>query len=161
MSAHADDVLDLQTSSPAQTEQWGRRLAAFLPAGAVVALYGELATGKTCFVRGMASFFARGEHVHSPTFTLVNEYGGEHRLYHLDLYRLTGPEDVLTLGCEELFEPDGVCCVEWADRAQGVLPAARVDVFFEHRGGDTRALRIVNRDILPPRWQDAPLPESC
>lgn len=149
------DMLDFVTSSPAQTEQCGERLAALLPAGAVVALYGELATGKTCFVRGMASFFAGDEPIHSPTFTLVNEYGREKKLYHLDLYRLARPEDVLALGCEELFEPDGVCVVEWADRAQDVLPPVRVDVFFEHRGGDLRALRILNRGALPPFWKSS------
>ncbi|HNR33368.1 MAG TPA: tRNA (adenosine(37)-N6)-threonylcarbamoyltransferase complex ATPase subunit type 1 TsaE [Candidatus Hydrogenedentes bacterium] len=148
------DALELETTAPAETERLGRSLAALLPVGAVVALHGELATGKTCFVRGMASRFARGEAIHSPTFTLVNEYGHDRKLYHLDLYRLSGPEEVIALGCEELFESDGVCVVEWADRAAAILPARRVDVFFAHRGGDARAIRVVNLGVLPPDWRE-------
>lgn len=148
-------TLDWTTRSPEETEALGAALAGLLPLGALVALRGELASGKTCFIRGMARRFTRGEAVHSPTFTLVNEYGAGPKLYHLDLYRLTA-EEVADLGYEELFEPeDAVTVVEWAERAELLLPPRRLDVHFAHAGGDTRALRFHDRGLLPPGWQDA------
>ena len=90
------------TRSQEETERLGAMLASLLPPGAVVALRGELASGKTCFVRGMAAGLAGDKElagrVHSPTFTLVNQYGDSPTLYHVDLYRLSGPEEVAGLG---------------------------------------------------------------
>ena len=144
------------THSPEHTERVGCVLAALLPAGAVVALRGALATGKTCLVRGMATHFDPKAPVHSPTFTLVNQYGGPRRLYHLDLYRLSGPADLVDLGYEELFEPDGVCVVEWAERAEALLPPRRMDVFLEHVGEESRRLVFVDlTGMLPEGWRDA------
>jgi len=139
----------LTTTSEAESEALGGRLAEVLPSGTVVALRGDLATGKTCLVRGMARHFAGPDTlVHSPTFTLVNEYGGERVLYHLDLYRLQGATEVAGLGYEELFDaPEGICVVEWAERAEALLPGRRLDVALEHAGGDTRRLTLTNRGI--------------
>ena len=151
----------IETCSPEETEALGRVLASLLPRGAVVALRGELSTGKTCLVRGMASSFAKGEAIHSPTFTLVNEYGDDPRLYHVDLYRLSSPAEVADLGCEELFDSEGVCVVEWAERAEPFLPATRLDVYLEHLGGDRRRITLVDRGgdsrdgVMPPGWIDA------
>ena len=152
MSADADLVLE--THSFEATEAVGRALSPLLPEGAVVALFGELATGKTCLVRGMTEAYAGGSAVHSPTFTLVNEYGAGPKLYHLDLYRLAGPEELLYLGYEELFEPDGICVVEWAERAGELLPGAALRIGLEHRGGDRRAMRFDNAASLPKGWQE-------
>jgi tRNA threonylcarbamoyladenosine biosynthesis protein TsaE len=147
-------TLILETRSTAETEALAQRLAQLLPRGAVVALRGELASGKTCFVRGMASHLAPGALVHSPTFTLVNEYGCEVKLFHLDLYRLSGLEEIADLGYEELFEPNGVCVIEWAERAERLLPARRVDVFLEHAGPGTRRIAFYNHNILPENWEE-------
>jgi len=146
--------LEIESHDPAHTERLGRALAGLLPMGAVVALRGELATGKTCLVRGMALHFAPDAPVHSPTFTLVNEYGSATKLYHLDLYRLAGVHELLDLGYEELFEPDGVCVVEWADRAGDLLPPQRVDVDLEHLGEDARRLTFTDHSVLPNGWQE-------
>lgn len=121
-------------------------------ASGVVALRGELASGKTCFVRGMASCYGPTG-VHSPTFTLVNEYGDAPKLYHLDLYRLSGPREVEDLGCTELFESGELCAIEWADRAETLLPDRRVDVTFEHAGDDLRRITVSNRGVLPDDWK--------
>ena len=150
----APNKLEVESGSPEHTERLGRTIATLLPPGTVVALQGELATGKTCFVRGMAGHFAQEAPVHSPTFTLVNQYGDTDKLYHLDLYRLSGQEDLLDLGCEELFEPDGVCAVEWAERAASLLPAKRVDVLLEHVNETTRRITVIDRGILPAGWQE-------
>ncbi len=142
-------AFNVQTESESETEALGARLAAALPAGVVVALRGDLATGKTCLVRGMARHFAGQDTlVHSPTFTLVNQYGSSPTLYHLDLYRLGGPVEVAGLGHEELFDmPDGICVVEWAERAEPLLPAERLDVHLEHAGGDARKLAFIKRGL--------------
>lgn len=152
---NADDGMILRTHSPEETEQLGYRLAQCLPPGSVVALYGDLASGKTCLVRGMAMWFAKDDPVHSPTFTLVNEYSGTGTLYHLDCYRLSGPEEMADLGYEELFDSAGVCAVEWAERAAPLLPTARVEIRMEHGGEDAREIRIINSGVLPEGWQVA------
>ena len=117
-------TLELETDSPEATEALGMRLAACLTPGTVIALEGDLAAGKTCLVRGMARALGiPAESVHSPTFTLVNRYQGHSaKLYHLDLYRLSGADELGELGWEEICEPDGFAAIEWAERAEGFLP---------------------------------------
>jgi tRNA threonylcarbamoyladenosine biosynthesis protein TsaE len=107
--------------SPAETEslgeQWGRAAAR----GLVIALSGDLGAGKTQLVRGLARGLGVTARVHSPTFTLVNEYGGGRlKLFHLDLYRLETPEQLHSAGIEEFLQPDGVAVIEWAERIFGV-----------------------------------------
>ena len=155
----SEDRMQIETRSPDETEELGRRIAGILPCGSTVALRGELAAGKTCLVRGMASHFGDVSRVHSPTFTLVNQYGDHPSLYHVDLYRLA-PEDVADLGCEEWFDSDGVCAVEWAERAERLLPARRLDVFLEHGGHDTRKIALCNRGLLTEGWQRTLLGET-
>ncbi len=147
------DSLACVTRTVEETESLGTHLAALLPPGAVVALHGDLATGKTCLTRGMARHFAGNTPVHSPTFTLVNEYGKDRILYHLDLYRLGSAEELLTLGYEDIIETDGICVIEWADRAVNFLPDRRIDVFLEHGGGDTRRLCFENHCLDAERWE--------
>jgi tRNA threonylcarbamoyladenosine biosynthesis protein TsaE len=103
--------------SPADTEALGERFGRAAQAGWVIALSGDLGAGKTQFVRGVARGLGCAGRVHSPTFTLVNEYGGGRlNLFHLDLYRLETPEQILSAGIEEFLTPDGVAVVEWAER---------------------------------------------
>jgi tRNA threonylcarbamoyladenosine biosynthesis protein TsaE len=146
------ESMTLESHSPDETERLGAALAELLPSGAVVALRGDLAAGKTCFVRGMASRFAANEIVSSPTFTIVNQYGNGPHLYHVDLYRVGGVHELPDIGYEELFEPDGVCVIEWADRAETALPARRVDILFEHIDESTRRLTFGHFNALPPEW---------
>jgi tRNA threonylcarbamoyladenosine biosynthesis protein TsaE len=148
------ESLKLETQSPEVTEGLGFVLAQMLPIGSLVCLFGDLASGKTCLVRGMARHFARDELIHSPTFTLVNEYGKEPTLYHLDLYRLGSPEELADLGYEELFDSDGVCAVEWAERAEGYLPECRVEITLEHGGKDLRQFTIDGGGVLPSGWKE-------
>lgn len=144
----------IETASPEATRRLGVALAAMLPRGAVVALRGELATGKTCLVSGMAAHFAETDYVHSPTFTLVNQYGQEPALLHVDLYRLDGPDEVAELGYAELFDSDDVCVVEWAERAETLLPDVRLDIHLEHAGRDLRRLTFRNRRLLADGWRE-------
>jgi len=149
----ADRRIEIETRSPEQTEAVGAWLAGVLPDGCAVALYGELAAGKTCLTRGMASAFGT-RRVHSPTFTLENRYGSPPRqLIHIDLYRLPGPSALPDLGWEESFDPgQGLCVIEWADRVQDLLPGFRVDVHIQHAGETTRKITVesAHPDIALP-----------
>ena len=103
--------------SPAETEALGTEFGRAATSGLVVALNGDLGAGKTQFVRGLARGLDITARVHSPTFTLVNEYGGGRlRLFHLDLYRLETREQILSAGLEEFLPADGVTVIEWAER---------------------------------------------
>lgn len=103
--------------SPAETESLGETWGRTAPSGLVIALSGELGAGKTQLVRGLARGLGVAARVHSPTFTLVNEYGGGRlKLFHLDLYRLETPGQIHGAGIEEFLQPDGVAVIEWAER---------------------------------------------
>jgi tRNA threonylcarbamoyladenosine biosynthesis protein TsaE len=103
--------------SPAETESLGEKFGRSAQSGFVFALSGDLGAGKTQFVKGLARGLGISARVHSPTFTLVNEYGGGRlKLFHLDLYRLESREQILSAGVEEFLQPDGVAVIEWAER---------------------------------------------
>jgi tRNA threonylcarbamoyladenosine biosynthesis protein TsaE len=134
--------MTIETSSEAETEQAGERCGRTLAPGAVVHLYGDLGAGKTAFVRGLArGLGADPDAVSSPTFTIMQEYGGRRAtLYHVDLYRLTPPE-IEDLGLDDLIDGGGVVAIEWADRWPGRPPHA-VQIHIEHRGDDRRAIAV-------------------
>ena len=103
--------------SPAETEALGEKFGRAAAPGQIIALSGDLGAGKTQFVRGLARGLGISGRVHSPTFTLVNEYGGGRlKLFHLDLYRLETPAQILSAGIDEFLQPDGVTVMEWAER---------------------------------------------
>lgn len=109
--------MELISHSPSDTESLGEQWGREAKHGLVVALSGELGAGKTQLVRGLARGLGCTVRVHSPTFTLVNEYGGGRLcLFHLDLYRLETPEQIRSAGIEEFLRPDGVAVIEWAER---------------------------------------------
>ena len=114
--------------SPAATETLGEQFGRAAQPGWVIALCGDLGAGKTQFVKGLARGLNCLGRVHSPTFTLVNEYeGGRLRLYHLDLYRLETPEQILSAGIEDYLSPTGVSVIEWAERLAACrLPTANL-----------------------------------
>lgn len=105
--------------NPAETEALGEKFGRAAQRGFAFALSGELGAGKTQFVKGFARGLGISARVHSPTFTLVNEYGGGRlRLFHLDLYRLETRAQILSAGIEEFLQPDGVTVIEWAERLE-------------------------------------------
>lgn len=121
------------TRSERETEAAGEALAARLGAGAVVAYLGDLGAGKTAFTRGLARGLGCAGRVTSPTFTIVNEYGGRLPLFHFDLYRLGGEDELFDVGWEDYLARGGVCAVEWSERASGALPAGTVRVTITRR----------------------------
>lgn len=130
------------THSVAETEALGRRLAAQCAAGTVVAFFGGLGMGKTAFVRGMAQVLSPAAEVSSPTFALVNDYGGNPPLVHFDMYRVTGWEDLDTTGFFEYLDAGAVLAVEWSENVEAALPSTAVRVTFERLGETERAVTI-------------------
>jgi tRNA threonylcarbamoyladenosine biosynthesis protein TsaE len=105
--------------SPAETEALGESLGRAAQPGFVFALSGDLGAGKTQLVKGLARGLGIPARVHSPTFTLVNEYdGGRLKLFHLDLYRLETPSQIRSAGMDNFLSPDGVTVIEWAERLE-------------------------------------------
>ena len=128
-----------ETASPEETGRLGAALAAGLGAGDVILLTGPLGAGKTCFVTGLARGLGCTSRVRSPSFTLVNEYGGEVPLFHLDLYRLEGPE-ADGLGLDERLER-GVLAAEWGEKLPAYLRAEALALSFEIRSERERVIR--------------------
>ena len=132
-----------ESRSESDTEALGERLSRSLPReGAVVAMYGELGAGKTAFVRGMARGLGVSGHVVSPTFTIVNEYPGERELFHFDMYRLGGAEELFDIGWEDYLARGGVCAVEWSENVPGAFDGSEIRVTIEKTGDDKRIIRI-------------------
>lgn len=143
------DPPQLTTATEEETSAAGERLASFLRAGDVVLLFGELGTGKTAFVRGLArGLGAPPDEVSSPTFTLIQEYpAARTTLYHVDLYRLE-PTEVADLGLEELMSSGGIVAVEWAERWPD-RPADAIEVSLAHAGDTERRIDIRFRTDSP------------
>lgn len=138
-------TLCVVTRSPAGTRTLGRAVGSCLGPGAVLALSGDLGSGKTVFVQGLARGLAVPEeyYVTSPTYTLVHEYPGRCPLFHIDLYRLEGGADLDDLGLPDLLGGEGVVAVEWAERLdRTALPTAYVSVRIETGPDDERTVRF-------------------
>lgn len=113
------------TKSPEQTELLGKKLAAFLRPGDVIAYYGDLGAGKTAFTRGLAAGLGIREAVTSPTYTIVNEYlSGRMPLFHFDMYRLSSSEELFDIGWEDYLARGGVCAVEWSENVADAMQGA-------------------------------------
>ena len=130
------------THSEKETEDLGARFAATLPAGAVIALYGDLGCGKTAFVRGMARGMGLDAAVTSPTFTIVNEYDGPRPLFHFDMYRLGSADELFDIGWEDYLARCGVCAVEWSENVPGAFEGDEIAVRFEKTGDNDRKITI-------------------
>ena len=139
---------EIITTSEDATEAAGERLATTLSAGHVVLLFGDLGAGKTAFVRGLArGLGAPPDEVSSPTFTLIQEYPGRVKLFHVDLYRLE-PVEVEDLGLDDLISGDAIVAIEWAERWNG-KPQDAIEVSIEHAGGEKRRILIDASRQLP------------
>lgn len=133
----------VETHNPEETWELASELADGLGPGTVIALHGDLGAGKTCFIQGYAAALGIDDPVTSPTYTIIGEYEGRLPLHHIDLYRLSGPEEALGLGLEEYFDVNGITAIEWAERAEGLLPPDLLHIQItvdKHTG--TRTFRI-------------------
>jgi tRNA threonylcarbamoyladenosine biosynthesis protein TsaE len=133
----------VETGSPEETWSLAAELADELGPGTVIALHGTLGAGKTCFIQGFAAALGIDEPITSPTYTLIGEYEGRLPLHHIDLYRLSGPVEALGLGLEEYFDVNGITAIEWAERAEGLLPPDLLHIRIEvDEATERRTFRI-------------------
>ncbi|MFV9505308.1 MAG: tRNA (adenosine(37)-N6)-threonylcarbamoyltransferase complex ATPase subunit type 1 TsaE [Oscillochloridaceae bacterium umkhey_bin13] len=144
----AANQLDFISHSPAQTERIGMRLGEQLRPGDLLLLLGTFGVGKTQLVRGIARGLGSADLVTSPSFVLINQYqaGATLRampIYHVDLYRLATTAELPTLGLDELWEGDGVCLIEWPERAQHLFPADHLAIYLQHLSETKRRFRFV------------------
>jgi tRNA threonylcarbamoyladenosine biosynthesis protein TsaE len=133
-----------RTSKTSETIRTGKRLGHLLQSGDVVALVGDLGTGKTQFIKGLAEGVGVGKatYVSSPSFTLINEYPGRIPFYHIDLYRLESEKEAEGLGLEEYVRGNGITAIEWADKISSLLPDELLWVQIHYTGEHSRTIEI-------------------
>lgn len=129
--------------SVAETEEYGKQLAAELCGGKVIALFGDLGMGKTALVRGIADGLGLQAEVSSPTFALVHDYGGNPPLVHFDMYRVNGWEDLYSTGFFDYLDMGAILVVEWSENIVGALPEDSLHIHIR-RADDTT--RIIERE---------------
>lgn len=125
----------------------GKKIGEQLKAGDVIALVGELGTGKTLFTQGLVQGLVVKGYVKSPSFTIVNKYDGKFPVYHLDLYRLGDVNEIYELGIEEYMYGDSVCIIEWAEKAYSFLPEKYILIKFFYTGEKTRKIEIRRAEV--------------
>jgi len=155
-------VLDSISSSEEETEELAAKLAARLKPGDNVCLYGELGAGKTCFARGIVSSLRRGRAtpaeqaapdaqaapdprdvpVKSPSYTLLNIYEGNPKIYHFDFYRIDNDDEIMELGLDEYWGGDGICIVEWPKGFCASLPGRTIDVIIDFTENMKRKIKV-------------------
>jgi tRNA threonylcarbamoyladenosine biosynthesis protein TsaE len=139
----ASRTFEFASTSVEATQALGERLGALLRAGDVVALRGELGSGKTTLVQGIARGAGVGSSaVKSPTFVLMREYGGPVPLIHIDGYRLSGAPQAAWLDVEMLFSSEKITLIEWAERLEGLLPADHLELDLSHVSTNRRRIGV-------------------
>ena len=146
-------IHEFTTQSGADTVELGRKLARILKPPQLLLLRGELGTGKTTLVKGIAQALdaAEPDEVTSPTFTLIHEYDGALdgkpvKLFHLDVYRLEGERQLETLGLDELLTPDAVVLVEWGEKFKSIRKKATGEIAISSAGGDARKITVTLKE---------------
>ena len=137
--------LRIRTNSPEQTQAVGRSIGEQAQAGDIYLLTGSLGAGKTCLTQGIAWGLGVPGYARSPTFVLMTQYQGRMVLHHVDLYRIDDSEEAWDLGLEEHLAGDGVCVVEWADRAAEIFP--QDSLWIELSYGDSVDCRDISLEV--------------
>jgi tRNA threonylcarbamoyladenosine biosynthesis protein TsaE len=143
-------MIDIVSNSPEETIALGKRIASFLKAGSVVALTGELASGKTCLAKGIALGLGITDNITSPTYTIINEYQSESSpaLHHIDAYRLNCDRDFEDIGGAETINSDGISIIEWSDRLSKSIPENSITIRMEITSPLSRTIKIRGLDKL-------------
>lgn len=136
--------LTVISENPEETFFIGKTIGENLTVNDIVALVGDLGTGKTSLTQGIARGIGVPEEnrITSPSFTLINEYQGRLNLYHFDLYRLTGTRDIEDMGYEEYLFGEGVSVIEWADKIKDILPEQTMFISFKYLDENKREIVI-------------------
>ncbi len=126
------------------TEKLALTLSKTVKPGAILAFFGDLGTGKTTFIRYLTKYLTDSapEIVTSPTFQYLNIYNGKVVVYHFDLYRLQNPDDFIHMGFDEMLTGAGICCIEWAERIESILPPETIRITITHGNEGNRLIQI-------------------
>ena len=145
----------ITSHSPEETQAIGRILGGSAEAGDIFLLVGGLGAGKTCLTQGILWGLGVDEYARSPTFVLVSQYQGRLMLYHMDLYRLDTIEEIADLGLDEYLFGDGVCVVEWAEKAAEIFPERHILVRIDYVDETSRRLTLTTVDERHGKLIDA------
>lgn len=135
-------VETITTYSEEETILLGKKFSSGLKRGDIVALYGDLGTGKTQLIKGICAGLGVGQTVTSPTFTLMNIYDGQEKIFHYDFYRLNSESEIYDLCIDDYFFSDGISLIEWAEKCENLLPPERININLSY--GETENSRLIN-----------------
>ena len=147
--------VEVVSRGPEDTQGVGRILGALSRPGDVILMTGELGAGKTCLTQGILWGLDGDEYARSPTFVLVSEYHARLTMYHIDLYRLDTSAEVVDLGLDEYLSGNGVCAVEWAEKAPELFAWDHLAIEIRHRRGERRGARTVVLTAAGDRYDSA------
>ena len=133
-----------ETFNPEETIRLGEDLAKYLEQGDVLALVGDLASGKTTFIQGMLKGLEYMQPVTSPTFTLVNEYDAMYPVIHIDCYREENLNRWIKIGFHDYINSENIVIIEWADKISSLLPDDHIQIKFTHKGKNNREITLLN-----------------
>lgn len=139
------EIKEIRTFSREETAKVGCSLGSLLKKGDIVCITGDLGTGKTVLVNGIAKALGISEHITSPTFTIVNEYEADTKLYHFDVYRISDVEEMFDIGFEEYLYGDGAVVIEWAELIKELIPEQNIWITIKKElslGVDARIIEI-------------------
>ncbi len=140
-------MIEVISKSPNETEEYAEKLGKHLNGGEVIAFFGGLGMGKTAFTRGMAKALGVDEEVSSPTFAIVNDYGGNPPLYHFDMYRVETWDDLYASGFFDFYEAGGILAVEWSENIENALPENTIRVQIERGEHDNQRIITIDGGI--------------
>jgi len=131
------------TKSSEEPKNIGKEVGKLAKPGDLLAFYGELGTGKTCFIQGISQELEVKDYVTSPSFTIINEYQGKIPIYHFDLFRLNNEEEILELGYQEYFYGEGLTLIEWAEKIEQLLPKEHIKIVIKFKDRDKRTISFI------------------
>ena len=150
----SNNKLHIITHSPQETNTLGARIGRIVAPGTIIALSGDLGSGKTVFVQGLAQGLDVPDHYYitSPSYTLINEYPGRHLFFHIDLYRIDNLSDLEEIGLYEIMDGDGVVAIEWADKLGDEIPLNHLAIYFDILDQDSRRIQLTACGAHEVNW---------
>ena len=138
-----EKILEAVSNSEKETEIFAKKFAEKLVPGDFIAFFGDLGSGKTAFVRGLAEIFCPGVRVSSPTYAIVNEYKGNPYIFHFDMYRITDDDSLYSTGFYDYFDRNGIMAVEWSENITFAFPDEYYEVRFEKLSDTSRKIAVI------------------
>ena len=151
MTFDTGNLFQVTTHAPEETRTLGQKIGSCIEIGTVITLTGDLGSGKTVFVQGLAKGLAipKDYYITSPTYTLINDYPGRLPLFHVDLYRINNPDDLRETGFYEILHGENVVAIEWADKLHQNILSEHVSIHFEFLDDESRKILIIANGLKP------------